>query len=120
MLVVVFFQLFVLDADVLANLLADDTLPEHLVLHVVSEILEGYARLFLYPIVELVGIRNSGLLLNGRYALGKVGVDVDIKVLGLLHKQQIVDAILQQVFRLLGHLFVESSSGQALVTVRFG
>ncbi len=95
-----------LDADALANFLANHALAQHLVLHVVLEILERHARLLFHPFVKFVGIGNIRLFLNRGHALGQLRVNVDREVLGFLDQQQIVDAILQQVFRFRGHLFV--------------
>ena len=114
-LVVIFFQVLVLDDDVLADFLANHALAQHLVLHVVLEILERHAAVCSFTQSwNLSGSAIPDCFWTSAIRLASVAVDFDIEILGLLHQQQIVDAVAQQVFRFFGHFLVESSSGQAL------
>ena len=49
------------------------------------------------PVLELVLVRDLGLPLDLGELLGDIAIHVDLELLGLLHQQQVVDAVAQDV-----------------------
>ena len=79
------------------DFLANHALREEAVLHLLLEVFIRHAALFLDIVLELFGVGNLGIGLDGGHLLADFAVDIDIEVLGLLGQDQLIDAVAQQV-----------------------
>jgi len=101
----------------LRYLFLDDALREHLIAHLLLEIIERLAGLLLDEFMKLIRIRNLLVRLNLRHAPRDVGVYVDAEVFALLHQEEFIDLIAQPVCHaFVGGIF-ERSAEHALLPV---
>ena len=114
MLVVVLFQLLVLHRHLFGDFLANHALRQEAVFHLLLEVFIRHAALFLDVLLELLGVGDLGIGLNGGHLLGDVAVDVDVEILGLLGQDQLIDAVAQQVLLALGQLLFQFVADDAV------
>ena len=100
--------------DVARDLLADDALGEHLVLHLELKILVAHARVFADEGLKLIGVGDLLLHLDFGKPARDFGVDIDVEVLALLHEEQGVDLFAQRVSGVFVHRLLEAGSTEPL------
>ena len=113
-LLVVFLDFFLGDADAGADLLPDHTLGEDLVADAVSEVLVGRPCFFSDPLLELLLGGDIVLPAKVIHVFDKLGLHVDVQLFAALSHQALVHEVAQDVLLVFGEGLLELLAGNTL------